>query len=66
MCQTCFYWHAINLDNRMSGTCRHNAPKLIELRYVETRTELTDAHHLIWPVTSHDDGCGDWAPQDDE
>lgn len=54
-CGCCRFW--IGQDNEISGTCHRSSPNII------TNTPQPWA---VWPITAHDDVCGEFAVEVDE
>ena len=54
-CVACRYWQEVANDN---GECRKSPPQLLVR---EDRYNGGTKFHYGWPKTKGDDGCGEWA-----
>jgi hypothetical protein len=56
-CRSCRWWDGWPGDD--AGFCRRHAPKPLPLIIVQD--EAGDDHaEAIWPITTHDDWCGEY------
>lgn len=63
-CLMCRYWWASDPPHR-DGTCCRYAPRPRTYTRDEMGSdELQDGHRPLWPLTYHNEWCGEWAPRE--
>ncbi len=55
-CARCRFWTAGERET-LKGHCRRSAPSPWHVSYI---VEPKQGHPFCWPVTMHDDFCGEW------